>query len=192
MFCQIKYVECFCYMNEIELIWKRIKPLAKKKQYPKKSWLLNEGDVSEHLLFIEQGCVRSWFNNDGNDITFQFFFESSFVSSFESLRQCKPSLFNLETIEPSILHVLHRNDLFAETKDSSVLKDAVNELLCRRLYHYQKLFLSRIKNSPQRRYEELFKENPEIFKRVPHHYIASYLGMTPVSLSRIRNKKERH
>lgn len=178
-------------MDEIELIWKTIKPLAEKKEYPKKSWLLNEGDVATHLLFIEKGCVRSWFNNDGDDITFQFFFEGSFVSSFESLRQGKPSLFNLETIEPSVLHRVHRDVLFTAAKDLPALKDAVNELLCRRLYHYQKLFLSRIKNSPQRRYEELVRQSPEILERVPHHYIASYLGITPVSLSRIRNKDKR-
>lgn len=87
--------------------------------------------------------------------------------------------------------MIHRDDLFTALKEFSELKDAVNEILYRRFYHYQKLFLSRIKNSPQRRYEELIKENPEIFKRVPHHYIASYLGITPVSLSRIRNKYKR-
>ncbi|MCG8637848.1 MAG: Crp/Fnr family transcriptional regulator [Desulfobacterales bacterium] len=174
-------------MDEIELIWKTIKPLAEKKKYPKKSWLLNEGEVAKYLFFIEQGCIRSWFNNDGNDITFQFFFEGGFVSSFESLRLGKPSLFNLETIEPSVLYTVPR-EKFLEIKDSTLLKEAVNELLCRRLHHYQKLFLSRIKNSPRHRYEELLRENPEIFERVPHHYIASYLGITPVSLSRIRNK----
>lgn len=178
-------------MNEIEHIWKTIQPLAKKKEYPKKSRLLNEDDISIHLLFIESGCVRSWFNNEGDDITFQFFFEGSFVSSFESFRKSKPSLFNLETIEPTILHVIHRDDLATAAANFPELKDAVNEFLSSRLYHYQKLFLSRIKNSPQRRYEELIKENPEIFKRVPHHYIASYLGITPVSLSRIRNKAKR-
>ncbi|WDP89524.1 MAG: Crp/Fnr family transcriptional regulator [Desulfobacter sp.] len=177
-------------MNETELIWNAIKPLSKKKEYPKKSWLLNEGDISKHLIFIESGCVRSWFNRDGDDITFQFFFEGSFVSSFESFRKSKPSLFNLETIEPSVLHRIHKDDLSAAEKSLPQLKDTVNELLSDRLYHYQKLFLSRIKNNPQRRYEELVKENPGIFKRVPHHYIASYLGITPVSLSRIRNKSK--
>lgn len=178
-------------MNETELIWETIKPLTKGKKYPKKSWLLNEGDISKYLIYIERGCVRSWFNNDGDDITFQFFFEGSFVASFESFRKSKPSLFNLETIEPSVLHVIHKDDLTTAVKDLSELKSAVNELLSDRLYHYQKLFLSRIKNRPQHRYEELMKENPEIFKRVPHHYIASYLGITPVSLSRIRKKAKR-
>ncbi len=175
-------------MNEIEHIWKAIKPFAKKKEYPKKSWLLNEGDTSNLLFFIERGCVRSWFNNDGDDITFQFFFEGSFVSSIESFRKNKPSLFNLETIEPTLLYVINRDDIAAVAEN---FLESVNEYLFSRLYHYQKLFLSRIKNNPQRRYEELIKENPEIFKRVPHHYIASYLGITPVSLSRIRNKAKR-
>lgn len=53
----------------------------------------------------------------------------------------------------------------------------------------QQLFLSRIKNTPQQRYEELLKEYPNIIQRVPQHYIASYLGITPVSLSRIRNRR---
>lgn len=175
-------------MNETKHIWEKIKPLARGKKYPKKAWLLNEGDISNHLIFIEKGCVRSWFNNDGDDITFQFFFEGSFVSSLESFRKRKPSLFNLETIEPSVLHMIHKDDLDAAVNDVPELKDAVNDLLSDRLYHYQKLFLSRIKNTPQHRYIELMKENPEIFKRVPHHYIASYLGITPVSLSRIRKK----
>lgn len=58
-----------------------------------------------------------------------------------------------------------------------------------RFSFYQHLFLSRIKNTPQQRYEELLKEYPNIIQRVPQHYIASYLGITPVSLSRIRNRR---
>ncbi|SCY18504.1 Crp/Fnr family transcriptional regulator [Desulfoluna spongiiphila] len=178
-------------MKEIELIRDTIKRFGERKEYPKKARLLNEGDVSEYAFFIERGCIRSWFNDDGNDITVQFFFDGGFISSFESLRLCKPSLFNIETIEPSILHAVHKDALFSALNDSPDLKEAVNELIYHRFYHYQRLFLSRIKNSPKRRYEELIRENPEIFRRVPHHYIASYLGITPVSLSRIRNK-DRH
>lgn len=178
-------------MNKTKNIYKELKSLGEKNEYPTKSRLLNEGDISNHIYLIERGCIRSWFNNDGTDVTFQFFFEGSFVSSIESLRQRNPSLFNLETIEPSILYKVHRDYLFPEKTDPTVCKDTLIEVLCRRLYHYQKLFLSRIKNSPQHRYEELLKENPEIFLRVPHHYIASYLGITPVSLSRIKNKDKR-
>lgn len=55
-----------------------------------------------------------------------------------------------------------------------------------RFHSYQQLFLSRIRNTPQQRYEELLRTSPEIIRRVPQHYIASWLGITPVSLSRIR------
>ncbi|HRV32669.1 MAG TPA: Crp/Fnr family transcriptional regulator, partial [Candidatus Paceibacterota bacterium] len=61
--------------------------------------------------------------------------------------------------------------------------------LFKRFINYAELFLSRIKDSPKERYEDLVKNYPDIIKRVPQHYIASYLGITPVSLSRIRNKK---
>ncbi len=64
----------------------------------------------------------------------------------------------------------------------------MNELLLRRFMHYAKLFFSRIKDKPAERYEDLIKNHPNILRRVPQHYIASYLGITPVSLSRIRNR----
>lgn len=63
------------------------------------------------------------------------------------------------------------------------------EKIIERFSFYQHLFLSRIKNTPQQRYEELLKEYPNIIQRVPQHYIAFYLGITPVSLSRIRNRR---
>lgn len=62
-------------------------------------------------------------------------------------------------------------------------------MILQRMGNYAKLFLSRIKDNPRKRYDELLKNNPEIIQRIPQHYIASYLGITPISLSRIRNKK---
>lgn len=69
------------------------------------------------------------------------------------------------------------------------LRQVYEEKLIDRFRVYQQLFLSRIKDTPQQRYEELLKKYPNIIQRVPQHYIASYLGITPVSLSRIRNRR---
>jgi hypothetical protein len=69
------------------------------------------------------------------------------------------------------------------------LKEGFQEILYQRFKNYALLFISRIKDSPRERYEDLIKNHPEIIKRVPQHYIASYLGITPISLSRIRNRK---
>ena len=74
-------------------------------------------------------------------------------------------------------------------KEIPELKDDFLEIIMQRLENYSKLFLSRIKDNPQKRYDELLKDNPQIIQRVPQHYIASYLGVTAVSLSRIRNRK---
>ena len=138
---------------------------------------------------VEKGCVRCWFNNDGKDITFQFFFEGQAVSSIESFRTNQPSMFNLETIEPSIIKSISKKNFDYILNNSSILKQEIEELTLQRLLFYQKLFLSRIKDNPEQRYKELLEQYPEILLRVPQHYIASYLGITPVSLSRIRNRK---
>ncbi|GAA4178282.1 hypothetical protein [Sphingobacterium ginsenosidimutans] len=82
-------------------------------------------------------------------------------------------------------HLFKRQEIPAKT----TLKKEIEDLTLDRLLFYQKLFLLRIKDKPQKRYEELLKQRPEVLQRIPQHYIASYLGITPVSLSRIRNRR---
>ena len=81
------------------------------------------------------------------------------------------------------------DDFYHLIEQTPSLKQIYEEKLIDRFHVYQQLFLSRIKNTPQQRYEELLKEYPDIIQRVPQHYIASYLGITPVSLSRIRKRR---
>lgn len=156
---------------------------------PPKTVLLEEGQIADKLYLIRKGCLRLFFYNEGKDITFQFFFEGDFVASFDSLHKRTPSLFYLESIEPTELTVIKRDDFYTLINNDSSLRRLYEEKLIDRFHAYQQLFLSRIKNTPQQRYEELLKEYPDIVKRIPQHYIASYLGITPVSLSRIRNRR---
>lgn len=155
---------------------------------PSKAILLEEGKVAEKLYLIRKGCLRLFFYNEGKDITFQFFFEGDFVASFDSLYKRMPSLFYLESIEPTELTAIRREDFYNLINNNLSFRQLYEEKLIDRFHAYQQLFLSRIKNTPQQRYEELLKEYPNIIQRVPQHYIASYLGITPVSLSRIRNR----
>ena len=85
---------------------------------PPKTILLEEGKVADRMYLIRKGCLRLFFNNEGRDITFQFFFEGDFVASFDSLYQRTPSLFSLESIEPAELSVMKREDFF-RTSDRS-------------------------------------------------------------------------
>ena len=169
-----------------------------------KTVLLEEGKVADKIYLIRKGCLRLFFYNEGKDITFQFFFEGDFVgkditfqfffegdfvASFDSLYKGTPSLFSLESIEPSEVLFIKKGDFYRKIESNPSLRMLYEEKIIERFSFYQHLFLSRIKNTPQQRYEELLKEYPNIIQRVPQHYIASYLGITPVSLSRIRNRR---
>ena len=94
----------------------------------------------------------------------------------------------MESIEHTELISIKKDDFYDLINQIPDLRKMYEEKLVDRFYTYQQLFLSRIKNNPQQRYEELLKEYPNIIQRVPQHYIASYLGITPVSLSRIRSR----
>ena len=168
--------------------WEKYSHLYKKMTVPAKTILLHEGDISKYGYFIKEGCLRLWFNNKGKDVTFQFFFENEAVSSAESFRTGEPSLFSIETIEPSTLYAISKKNYQKIFLDDPVYSEFIHQIIFKRLSHYSRLFMSYIKNTPEERYRELLKNSPHIIKRVPQHYIASYLGITPVSLSRIRNR----
>lgn len=176
--------------------WDAFMAMHQRIEVPAKTILLAEGEVSKKSFLIERGCLRVWFNNNGKDTTFQFFFENEGLSSLESFRKNIPGMFSIETIEPCILHVLQKKDferMMEELEQQpAILKEIMNVILERQL-HYMKEFLSFIRDSPQQRYLNLLKERPKLIQRVPQHYIASYLGITSVHLSRIKNKilKER-
>ena len=169
--------------------WNKYGHLFRKEEISSKTTLLTEGQISKRIYFIEKGCLRLWFNSNGKDVTFQFFFEGESVSSIESFRTKQPSLFSLESIEPSVIQsISHKNFQFI-MENSPEMKNEIDEQLFQRLIFYQQLFLSRIKDNPEKRYKELLEHYPKMLQRVPQHYIASYLGITSVSISRIRNRR---
>jgi CRP-like cAMP-binding protein len=174
---------------QVNAEWEKFRQFFRREEIPAKTILLMEGQVSERVYYIEKGCIRLSFNKDGKDISFQFFFEGEGVSSAESFRSNEPSLFSIETLEPCVLHVLNKKDYAVIIERSPLIREELEEQIFQRLMYYQKLFLSRIKNSPEERYNELIRQSPHILQRVPQHYIASFLGITSVSLSRIRNRK---
>jgi len=150
-----------------------------------KTILLHEGEISQRIFFVKQGALRLWANHNGVDTTFRFCFENEAASSFLG---SEPSIFTIESIETSTIMVVKVKDFVLLLDENPEYKDILLNLLLRRLNDYGKLFLSRITKKPEERYLELMNNNPEILLRVPQHYIATYLGITPVSLSRIRNR----
>ena len=171
--------------------WADLISCFKLMKVPAKTVLLKEGEISKRMFLIETGCIRVWFNHNGKDITTQFFFENNMVGSIESFRKNIPSPVSIETIEPSVIWWISKKDLdrlIEEIKEVPVLRDQFINAIFDRTYDYMKLFLSSIKDTPQQRYLDLIQEKPQIIQRIPQHYIASYLGITTVHLSRIKSK----
>lgn len=176
--------------------WRKFISSFQRIEVPAKTLLLQEGEISCNAYYIEKGMARAWYNNDGKDVTFQFFLENTMFSSLESFKKGLPSMVSFETIEPCILYKISRSDVEAfleEIYENPELRNLFMDALFERIFDYMKHFFSFIKDTPQQRYLNLVRQKPEIIKRVPQHYIASYLGITTVHLSRIKSKilKER-
>lgn len=169
--------------------WSKFSHLFTRVEVPARTILLEEGKVSRTMYFVEKGCLRTWVNAKGKDITTQFFFEGDKVSSIESFRTNQPSLYSIESVEPSVLQTISRKNFQDIMEVSPALREEMQLHLFRRLMESQKIFFSFLKNTPRQRYQELMEKQPKIIQRIPQHYIASYLGVTPVSLSRIRHRK---
>lgn len=180
------------FINELQKDksrWEKISTSFTKREIAPKTVILNEGEISKHIHFVKKGCLRQWFNKDGKDITIQFFFEGQAVASMESFIGNKPSMFSIESIETSQIVSVTKKTFNELLKTNPVMKEGFQDYIFQRFLNYAQLFVSRIKDSPRERYEDMLKNHPEIIKRIPQHYIASYLGITPISLSRIRNRK---
>lgn len=169
--------------------WQEYARCFQRLAVPARTTLLREGEVSRRGYFVEQGCLRVWFNRQGKDLTFQFFFEGQTVSSLDSFRTHRPSLFSIETIEPCVLWWVARDDAYrmlAELSEHPAARDWLAGLLFERVEHYMAHCLAFIRDTPRQRYHNLLAHEPHIVRRVPQHYIASYLGISSVHLSRLK------
>jgi len=113
--------------------WERFQDMFVERAIPPKSTLLKEGEIASQLFFIKKGCLRMWFNKDGKDITLQFFFEGQGVASIESLLSGQPSLFTIESIEPTTLISISKENFELLHTQYPSLKDGFYELI---LHHY--------------------------------------------------------
>jgi len=176
---------------QLNSFWDKYLPYQKRLEIPAKTILLEEGKVSQNYIFIEKGCVRAFFNNNGDDKTVQFFFENEGLTSFDSFTNNVPSLITIETIEPSVVYLLPKKYTLQLVEELTLEPEFVQLMLrmfAQRQMHYMNEFFSFIRDTPEQRYQNLLNNRPHIIQRVPQHYIASYLGVSTVHLSRIKSK----
>jgi len=144
------------------------------------------GKSCKNLYFINKGSLRIFYYKDGIDVTESFEFENSFVARGESLLTMKPSTKGIETIEDTELMVLYTPALFALfdkwVEVERVFNKIVEQAYIQLIYRMESIQF----HTANERYKMLLAENPKAIQRIPLKYIASYLGITQVSLSRIR------
>lgn len=158
------------------------------RELPKNFTLISEGQIADELYFINKGLLRLYYNNEGDYITGYIFREHLFAGSYESFLRSSPSTQYLQTLEESELLVLSKEKLdflYGTIPKVNILTRKIAE---QRFINAQQILSSFILDSPEERYKKFERENGDLFLRVPHHIIASYLGITPVSLSRIRKR----
>jgi len=176
---------------QLNQYWDKYLPFQKRLEVPAKSVLLEEGTVSQNYIFIEKGCVRAFFSDNGDDKTVQFFFENEGLTSFESFVNHTPSFVTIETIEQSVIYLLPKkyvNQLMDELSAEPGFVKFLMQISSQRQTHYMNEFVSFIRDTREQRYQNLLSQRPHILQRVPQHYIASYLGVSTVHLSRIKSK----
>lgn len=158
------------------------------KSVPKNFTLVSQGEISNELYFINKGLLRLFYNNDGDYITGYIFRENHFAGSYASFLERTESDQILETVEDSELLVLEKEyleELYERIPKINILTRKIAE---QRFINSQRILSSFLIDTPEERYRKFLKEDSDLLLRVPHHIVASYLGITPVSLSRIRKR----
>lgn len=159
-----------------------------KQQFPKKHPILTVGQTENYLSFIETGIVRFYIPKGENELTFAFVSDHNFVSGYNSFLTQTPSIYNIETLTETTLWRLTYSDLqsiYRETEVGNEIGRQAGENLFLKKSQRE---LSLLNETAKQRYLNLFTEQPQLIKDIPLKYIASYIGITPQALSRIRKR----
>lgn len=158
------------------------------KTYKRKEVILAEGEVCRYLYFINKGCFRYFYNKDGEENTGQFFFENGWYSDLDSFLTGEPSEQTIQALEPTELLLIAKENLY-RLYDQAPIFERFGRLILERSFIGVRNKNKNLTNlSPGENYLLLIRERPKVLERVALQYIASYLGIKPESLSRIRKR----
>ncbi len=166
--------------------WEAFQGILKPKKLKRHELFLEQEQVCRHMAYIVKGYVRFYFLVGGEEVTKEFSFEGSFCGSYASFISGNPSRFNVKAMEDLSLLIFTRPHLMEVVDRYPALAKFV-------LFSVENLFVRKenreasfLLDSPEEKYEKLLSEQKEMLQRVPLKYIASYLGLSAETLSRIR------
>lgn len=172
-------------IEEAKYISDQFKPFEVKKG----DLIIQIGKVSDDYMFIEEGLMRSYlFDLDGNEVTTDFYVEQSFAFEITSFFNRTPSETNMEAITDCKGYKINFQQLNLAFHSKSSFRELGRAILVREFIASKKRNYSMINQSAEQRYQNLISNKPQILKQAPLKQIASYLGITDSTLSRIRAK----
>lgn len=168
---------------------KRVEEVTITKKLRKRQYLLQEGDVSNFNCFIAKGCLRLYrVGKDGTEHILRFGVENWWMSDYQSYITGEPSKSNIDALEDSELVLIKKDDLAALCQEIPNLQKLIKKLEDKSFDVSQNRILSNISETAEEKYDSFTKSCPEVNRRVPLHMIASFLGVSRETLSRVRNK----
>ena len=170
--------------------WHIFSSFLKLQTIPKKKVFHKIGEVENYISFIEEGMVRLFIPTEDPDkeITFGFCFKYEFVSAYDSFLTRLPSTYQLQTLTETRMWSINYTDL-QEVYRKTKMGNLIGRITSERLFLIKsKREQSLLFESAKTRYLNLFKERPKLIRQIPLKYIASYIGITPQALSRIRRE----
>lgn len=178
-------------LNEEELRVVEEAPLILKK-LRKRQYLLQEGDICQHNCFIAAGCLRMYrVGADGTEHMLRFGVEDWWMADYESYNSGHPAKNNIDALEDSELILIKKEDFDSLFKALPKLREFRERLDAKSFDVSQNRVLSNISETAEEKYDSFIKSYPSFYSRVPLHMIASYLGVTRETLSRVRQKYAR-
>jgi CRP/FNR family transcriptional regulator, anaerobic regulatory protein len=182
----IRSIQALVPLNEAEE--KAFLSILDVKTYKKKEFLLQEGQVCNKITFINSGCMRLFYNVDGIENTIQFFFDDSWYTDYASFLTGQPTIENMQALETCEVVQFNKEDL-NKLFNLFPIFDRVGRVMAENAYLSLSKLNQMLRNEePELRYLNLLKQRPELVLHISQHYIASYLGVKPESLSRIKKR----
>jgi CRP-like cAMP-binding protein len=182
----ITYFEKFIELGEEERAF--IQENIPVKKVPKNELLLKEGDVSTEFYFMLTGSARLFYNSASGEKTAFFYFENSFVSSYESFTKQVPAKHNLQVMEDSTVAIITAEVAYKLVNLYPAFDFLARTMMEEELIMCQEIISTFITLSAEERYLKLIDSNDQILQRIPQHQLATYLGITAETLSRIRKR----
>jgi CRP-like cAMP-binding protein len=182
----IDNIKAYVSLNSNEI--GHLEESIEKKTYNKNDIIFTEGKIADKIYFVNKGCVRLFYNVDGNDKTAFFYTEGQFICAGESYTFNIPAVENYQAVEQTDIYVFSKSKieiLLSKVPEMEVIARIATE---NELITCQKVIASFVTKSAEERYLDLLNTKGELFLRVPQQYIASFLGVSPETLSRIKKR----